>query len=102
MKAQHEQVKVDRSQTLTEFIKEDEVNLTHGIKYDLTDMAVTSDNKLLLQMSCFSLFIFSSFFSCTDSTSVINLSSMSSRYFRTFDLAALICFIINDFLCCML
>jgi hypothetical protein len=28
MKAQHEQVKVDRSQTLTEFIKEDQVNLT--------------------------------------------------------------------------
>jgi hypothetical protein len=27
------------------------------------------------------------------------LSSMSSRYFRTFDLAALICFIINDFFC---
>jgi hypothetical protein len=24
---------------------------------------------------------------------------MSSRYFRTFDLAALICFIINDFFC---
>jgi hypothetical protein len=40
-------------------------------------------------MSCFSLFIFSSCFSCTDSTSVINLSSISSRYFRTFDLAAL-------------
>jgi hypothetical protein len=44
MKAQHEQVEVDRSQTLTEFIKEDEINLTHG----LTDIAVTSDNKLLL------------------------------------------------------
>jgi DNA-binding beta-propeller fold protein YncE len=44
MKVQHEQVEVDRSQTLTEFIKEDEINLTHG----LTDMAVTSDNKLLL------------------------------------------------------
>jgi hypothetical protein len=44
MKAQHEQVEVDRSQTLTEFIKEDEINLTYG----LTDMAVTSDNKLLL------------------------------------------------------
>jgi hypothetical protein len=47
------------------------------------------------QISCFSLFIFSSFFSCTDATSVINLSSLSSRYFRTFDLAALICFIID-------
>ena len=44
MKAQHEQVEVDRSQTLTEFIKEDEINLTRGV----TDMAVTSDNKLLL------------------------------------------------------
>jgi hypothetical protein len=44
MKAQHQQVEVDRSQTLTEFIKEDEINLTH----DVTDMAVTSDNKLLL------------------------------------------------------
>jgi hypothetical protein len=44
MKVQHEQAEVDRSQTLTEFIKEDEINLTHGV----TDMAVTSDNKLLL------------------------------------------------------
>jgi hypothetical protein len=48
MKAQHQQVKVDRSQTLTEFIKEDDFNLTPGIDYNLTDMAVTSDNKLLL------------------------------------------------------
>ena len=48
MKAQHEQVEVDRSQTLTEFIKEDEINLPPGKRYDLTDMAVTSDNKLLL------------------------------------------------------
>ena len=48
MKVQHEQVEVDRSQTLTEFIKEDEVNLTHDVHYWLTDMAVTSDNKLLL------------------------------------------------------
>jgi hypothetical protein len=48
MKAQHQQVEVDRSQTLTEFIKEDGVNLTHGVQYMLTDMAVTSDNKLLL------------------------------------------------------
>jgi hypothetical protein len=48
MKAQHEQVEVDRSQTLTEFIKEDEINLTPGIPYNLSDMAVTSDNKLLL------------------------------------------------------
>jgi hypothetical protein len=49
MKAQHEQVEVDRSQTLTEFIKENEViNLKRGVLYDLTGMAVTSDNKLLL------------------------------------------------------
>jgi hypothetical protein len=47
MKAQHQQVEVDRSQTLTEFIKEGQVNLTGGV-HVLTDMAVTSDNKLLL------------------------------------------------------
>jgi hypothetical protein len=48
MKVQHQQVKLDRRQTLTEFIKEDEVNIKHGEPYWLTDMAVTSDNKLLL------------------------------------------------------
>ena len=48
MKAQHQQVKVDRSQTLTEFIKEDGVDLTDDVQHMLTDMAVTSDNKLLL------------------------------------------------------
>jgi hypothetical protein len=48
MKAQHEQVEVDRSQTLTEFITEDEIRLKPGELYNLTDMAVTSDNKLLL------------------------------------------------------
>ena len=51
MKAQHQQVEVDRSQTLTEFIKENEVilkRLKRGVQYNLTDMAVTSDNKLLL------------------------------------------------------
>jgi hypothetical protein len=48
MKAQHQQVEVDRSQTLTEFIKEDEIKLKPGVTYDLLDMAVTSDNKLLL------------------------------------------------------
>jgi hypothetical protein len=36
MKVQHQQVEVDRSQTLTEFIKEDGVDLTHGIQYMLT------------------------------------------------------------------
>jgi hypothetical protein len=48
MKAQHQQVKLDRSQTLTEFIKEDEIKLKPGKLYNLTDIAVTSDNKLLL------------------------------------------------------
>jgi hypothetical protein len=48
MKAQHQQVEVDRSQTLTEFIKEDEVKLNRAVYHYLTDIAVTSDNKLLL------------------------------------------------------
>jgi hypothetical protein len=48
MKAQHQQVEVDRRQTLTDFIKEDEVNLKHGEQYNLIDIAITSDNKLLL------------------------------------------------------
>jgi hypothetical protein len=48
MKVQHPQVQQDRRQTLTEFIKEGEVNLKHREQYSLRDMAVTSDNKLLL------------------------------------------------------
>jgi hypothetical protein len=48
MKVQHQQVQHDRRQTLTEFINEGEVNLIHGVQYWLIDMAVTSDNKLLL------------------------------------------------------
>ena len=36
------------SEKLTEFIKEDEVNFIHGEQCRLSDMAVTSDNKLLL------------------------------------------------------
>jgi hypothetical protein len=48
MKVQHPQVQHDRRQTLIEFIKEGEVNVKHGEQYNLTDMAVTSDNKLLL------------------------------------------------------
>jgi hypothetical protein len=48
MTVQHPQVQQDRRQTLTEFIKEGEVNLKHGEQYYVTDMAVTSDNKLLL------------------------------------------------------
>jgi hypothetical protein len=48
MKVQHPLEQHVRRQTLTEFIKEGEVNLKHGEQYMLTDMAVTSDNKLLL------------------------------------------------------
>jgi DNA-binding beta-propeller fold protein YncE len=48
MKVQHQHVKLDRRQTLTEFITEDEVNIKLDEQYELTDMAVTSDNKLLL------------------------------------------------------
>ena len=48
MNAQHQQVQLDRRQTLTEFIKEGEVKLKSGEQCNLTDMAVTSDNKLLL------------------------------------------------------
>jgi hypothetical protein len=44
----HQQIEDDISQTLTEFIKEDEIKLKSGQRYDLSDMAVTSDNKLLL------------------------------------------------------
>ena len=48
MKVQHQQVKLDGRPTLTEFIKEGQVKLKRGEHYRLTDMAVTSDNKLLL------------------------------------------------------
>jgi hypothetical protein len=42
MNAQHQQVQLDRRQTLTEFIKEGEVNqIIYGKQYGLTDMAVT-------------------------------------------------------------
>ena len=34
--------------SLTKFIKEGQINLKRGVQYDLADMAVTSDNKLLL------------------------------------------------------
>jgi hypothetical protein len=44
MKVQHPQVQQDRSQALTEFIKEGEVNLKHGEQCYLSDLAVTSDN----------------------------------------------------------
>ena len=42
------QVQQDRTKLLIEFIKEGQVDLIHGETYNLTDMAVTSDNKLLL------------------------------------------------------
>jgi hypothetical protein len=42
MKAQHQQAEVDRSQTLTEFIKEDEVKLKRGERYYLTDIAANT------------------------------------------------------------
>jgi hypothetical protein len=48
MKVQHLQVQQDRRQTLTELIKEGEVNLKYGEQYYLRGMAVTADNKLLL------------------------------------------------------
>jgi hypothetical protein len=42
-------------QTLTEFIKEDEIKLKRDVTYWLTDIAVTSDNKLLLCNSASSI-----------------------------------------------
>ena len=47
MKIQQTQVH-DRTKTLTEFRKDGEVNLRHGVAYNLSDMAVTYDNKLLI------------------------------------------------------
>jgi hypothetical protein len=47
-KVQHPQVQEDRRKPPTEFTKEGHVNLKRGKQYKLTDMAVTSDNKLLL------------------------------------------------------
>jgi hypothetical protein len=48
MKAQQPQVQQDRTKTLTEFRKDGQVKLKHGVAYSLSDMAVTSDNKLLI------------------------------------------------------
>ena len=48
MKVQHQQGQQDRRQTLTEFIKEGEVNLKLRENYLIRNIAVTSDNKLLL------------------------------------------------------
>jgi len=38
----------DIGKPLTEFIKEGQINLKRGVQYHLTDIAITSDNKLLL------------------------------------------------------
>ena len=48
MKVQCPQVQHDRRQKLTKFIKECKVDLKRGEQYQLSNMAVTSDNKLLL------------------------------------------------------
>jgi hypothetical protein len=48
MERQQPQVQQERTKVLTEFIKEGQVDLKHGETYNFTDMAVTSDNKLLL------------------------------------------------------
>ena len=47
MKIQQPQVQ-DRQKTLTKFRKDGQVNLKHGESYCLTDITVTSDNKLLI------------------------------------------------------
>ena len=48
MKIQQTQVQQDRTKTLTEFRKDGQVSLTHDEEYTLTDMAITSDNKLFI------------------------------------------------------
>ena len=48
MERQQPQVQQDRTKAQTEFIKEGQVDLKHGKTYNFTDMAVTSDNRLLL------------------------------------------------------
>jgi hypothetical protein len=48
MKLQQPQVQQDSEKPLTEFKKHGQVNLKHGVQYNLTDMIVTSDTKLLL------------------------------------------------------
>ena len=48
MKLQQPQVQQNSTKPLTEFKKDGQVNLKHGEGYNLTDMAVTSENKLLL------------------------------------------------------
>jgi hypothetical protein len=41
-------VEQDRTKTLTEFRKNGQVNLKRGVTYKLSNMAVTSDNRLLI------------------------------------------------------
>jgi len=48
MKIQQPQVQQDSTKTLTEFRKDGQVKLKRGEEYCLTDMAVTSDNRLLI------------------------------------------------------
>ena len=48
MKPQHPQVQQDRKKALLEFTTEGQVNIKRAEQYDLEDMAVTSDNKILL------------------------------------------------------
>ena len=48
MKIQQPQVQQDRTKTLTKFRKDDQVKLKRGEEYNLTNMAVTSDNRLLI------------------------------------------------------
>jgi hypothetical protein len=48
MKIQQPQVQQDSTKTLTEFRKDGQVKLKRGEQYWLTDMAVTSDNRLLI------------------------------------------------------
>ena len=48
MNIQQPQVEQDRTKTLTEFRKDGHVNLKRGETYTLADMAVTSDNRLLI------------------------------------------------------
>jgi DNA-binding beta-propeller fold protein YncE len=48
MKMQQTQVQQDRTKTLTEFRKDGQVKIKRGEEYNLTDMTVTSDNKLLI------------------------------------------------------
>ena len=50
IKIQQPQVQQERTKTLTEFRKYGQVKLKCGEEYWLTDMAVTSDNKLLICM----------------------------------------------------